>query len=54
MSTPSTPLQRRDFLFELLQRIAMEESRARIPLLFALDVIHGFRTIFPVPLAEAG
>jgi beta-glucosidase len=36
-----------------LQRIAMEESRARIPLLFALDVIHGFRTIFPVPLAEA-
>ena len=27
-----------------------EESRARIPLLFALDVIHGFRTIFPVPL----
>jgi beta-glucosidase len=36
-----------------LQRIAMQESRARIPLLFALDVIHGFRTIFPVPLAEA-
>ena len=36
-----------------LQRIAMEQSRARIPLLFALDVIHGFRTIFPVPLAEA-
>src|SRR5204862_6029728 len=36
-----------------LQRIAVEESRLRIPLLFALDVIHGFRTIFPVPLAEA-
>ncbi len=36
-----------------LQRIAVEESRTRIPLLFALDVIHGFRTIFPVPLAEA-
>jgi beta-glucosidase len=36
-----------------LQRIAVEESRARIPLLFAEDVIHGFRTIFPVPLAEA-
>jgi beta-glucosidase len=34
-----------------LQRIAMEESRMRIPLLFGLDVIHGFRTIFPVPLA---
>jgi beta-glucosidase len=36
-----------------MQRIAVEESRARIPLLFAHDVIHGFRTIFPVPLAEA-
>lgn len=36
-----------------LQRIAVRESRARIPLLFGLDVIHGFRTTFPVPLAEA-
>jgi beta-glucosidase len=36
-----------------LQRVAMEQSRAKIPLLFAHDVIHGFRTIFPVPLAEA-
>src|SRR6185503_6978538 len=36
-----------------LQRVAMEESRLKIPLLFAHDVIHGFRTIFPVPLAEA-
>jgi beta-glucosidase len=36
-----------------LQRIAVEQSRTRIPLLFALDVIHGLRTIFPVPLAEA-
>lgn len=36
-----------------LQRIAVEQSRAHIPLVFALDVIHGFRTIFPVPLAEA-
>jgi beta-glucosidase len=36
-----------------LQRIAVEESRLGIPLLFADDVIHGFRTIFPVPLAEA-
>jgi beta-glucosidase len=34
-----------------LQRIAMEESRLRIPILFGLDVIHGFRTLFPVPLA---
>lgn len=36
-----------------LQRVAVEESRLRIPLLFASDVIHGYRTIFPVPLAEA-
>jgi len=36
-----------------LQRIAVEESRLGVPLLFAHDVIHGFRTIFPVPLAEA-
>ena len=36
-----------------LQRIAVEQSRTKIPLLFALDVIHGFRTTFPVPLAEA-
>ena len=36
-----------------LQRIAVEESPRRIPLIFGHDVIHGFRTIFPVPLAEA-
>jgi beta-glucosidase len=36
-----------------MQRVAVEGSRTRIPLLFAHDVIHGFRTIFPVPLAEA-
>ncbi|WP_054684385.1 glycoside hydrolase family 3 N-terminal domain-containing protein, partial [Rhodothermus marinus] len=36
-----------------MQRQAVEESRLGIPLLFALDVIHGLRTIFPVPLAEA-
>ena len=36
-----------------MQRVAVEESRAKVPLLFAHDVIHGFRTIFPVPLAEA-
>lgn len=35
------------------QRIAVNESRLGIPLLFAADVIHGFRTVFPVPLAEA-
>lgn len=36
-----------------LQRIAVRESRLGIPLIFAGDVIHGLRTIFPVPLAEA-
>jgi beta-glucosidase len=36
-----------------LQKIAVEESRLKVPLLFAYDVIHGFRTVFPVPLAEA-
>jgi len=36
-----------------LQRIAVTESRLKIPLLFGTDVIHGFRTTFPVPLAEA-
>ncbi|MEO5587918.1 MAG: beta-glucosidase BglX [Novosphingobium sp.] len=35
------------------QRIAVTESRLKIPLLFGFDVIHGFRTIFPVPLANA-
>ena len=35
------------------QRIAIEKSRLKIPIVFALDVIHGFRTIFPVPLALA-
>jgi beta-glucosidase len=35
-----------------LQRIAVEQSRMKLPLLFTADVIHGFRTIFPVPLAE--
>ncbi len=41
-----------DFTREL-QTIAVERSRLGIPLLFAFDVIHGFRTTFPVPLAEA-
>jgi beta-glucosidase len=34
-----------------IQRLAVEETRLGIPLLFALDVIHGYRTIFPIPLA---
>ena len=36
-----------------LQRVAMEESRLGIPLLIARDVIHGFKTIFPIPLGQA-
>ena len=36
-----------------LQRIAVEETRLGIPLLFGYDVIHGYRTIFPIPLGEA-
>ena len=36
-----------------LQRLAVEESRLGIPLLIGNDVIHGYRTIFPIPLAES-
>lgn len=36
-----------------LQRVAVEETRLKIPLLFGYDVIHGYKTIFPIPLAEA-
>ncbi|MFD3919322.1 glycoside hydrolase family 3 N-terminal domain-containing protein [Streptomyces sp. NPDC058595] len=36
-----------------LQHIAVEESRLGIPLVFGLDVIHGFHTTFPIPLAQA-
>jgi beta-glucosidase len=36
-----------------LQRIAVEETRLGIPIFFGLDVVHGFRTIFPIPLAQA-
>lgn len=36
-----------------LQRVAIEESRLGIPLLMARDVIHGFKTIFPIPLGQA-
>ena len=35
------------------QKIAVNESRLRIPLLIGLDVVHGLRTIFPIPLAES-
>lgn len=36
-----------------VQRMAVEQSRLGIPLLFAADIVHGLRTAFPVPLAEA-
>jgi beta-glucosidase len=36
-----------------LQHVAVEKSRLHIPLIFGFDVIHGFRTIFPVPIAMA-
>jgi beta-glucosidase len=36
------------------QKLAVEKSRLKIPLLFGLDVIHGYRTVFPVPIASAG
>ena len=36
-----------------LQKIAVEETRLGIPLIFAFDVIHGYQTISPIPLAES-
>jgi beta-glucosidase len=36
-----------------VQRVAVEETRLGIPLIFGYDVIHGHRTIFPIPLGEA-
>ena len=41
-----------DYIREI-QRVAVEESRLGIPLLFGYDVVHGHKTIFPVPLAES-
>src|SRR5688500_17886499 len=37
----------------IMQTAAMTESRMKIPLIFAADIIHGHRTVFPVPVAEA-
>lgn len=34
-----------------VQRVAVEQSRLKIPLLFGMDVIHGYETVFPIPLA---
>lgn len=36
-----------------LQKIAVEESRLHIPLLIGCDIIHGFNTVFPIPIAES-
>ncbi len=38
---------------QIIQKIAVEESRAGIPILFHEDVIHGYRAVTPIPLAEA-
>ncbi len=43
-----TPIMR-----NLLQHIAVEQSRLGIPLIFGHDAIHGFRTVFPIPLGES-
>jgi beta-glucosidase len=40
-------------LINKYQHLALEKSRLHIPLLFGLDVIHGFRTEFPIPLGMA-
>lgn len=37
-----------------VQKIAVEETRLGIPLVFGFDIIHGYRTVFPIPLAESG
>jgi beta-glucosidase len=36
-----------------IQRVAVEESRLKIPLLFGMDVIHGYESVFPIPLAQS-
>lgn len=33
-----------------VQKVAVEESRLKIPLIFGMDVIHGYETVFPIPL----
>ena len=34
-----------------VQKVAVEESRLKIPIIFGMDVIHGYETVFPIPLA---
>ncbi len=40
--------------YNYLQKIAVEESRLGIPMIIGLDVIHGFRSVYPIAIAEAG
>ncbi len=40
-------------LYNELQRVAVEESRTHIPMIYGRDVIHGHRTVYPLPLASA-
>jgi beta-glucosidase len=40
-------------LLDKMQKIAVEESPLKIPIVFARDVIHGYKTIFPIPLGQA-
>jgi beta-glucosidase len=45
--------ERNTSMINALQRVAVEESRLGVPLVFGRDVIHGYRTIFPIPLGQA-
>jgi beta-glucosidase len=47
LNAPSREIRNR------IQRVAVESSRAKLPLLFGRDVIHGYRTVFPIPLGQA-
>ena len=40
-------------VIDSLQRIALEESPAGVPILFSRDIVHGFKTILPIPLGQA-
>jgi beta-glucosidase len=48
-SSPSSSAE----LCNAIQKVAVEESRLHIPVLFGRDVIHGYRTVFPIPLGQA-
>lgn len=48
-SSPSSSAE----ICNTIQRVAVTESRLNIPILFGRDVIHGYRTVFPIPLGQA-